>query len=100
LPPKTARTPRRKELHVDAPKRVTTPRAAVDETNGLGLSPGALAREVPTTAPPRRVTTPADTAAVGVKTRGFRTEKPTHTPAIESLAVSEPGLHSMSWEMS
>jgi hypothetical protein len=41
-----------KELHTDAHKRVTTPRIAVDETDGLGFSPRALARKVPTTAPP------------------------------------------------
>jgi hypothetical protein len=92
--------PMGKELHTDAPKRVTTPRVAVDETDGLGFSPGALARKVPTTAPPGGLRHPQASPSSASKRGAFaRKNLYTHMSTIGSPAVSKPGLQSMIWRM-
>jgi hypothetical protein len=58
LPPNIASRLREMELHVDTPKKVMALHASVETEHGLGFSPGALARKVPTTVPPRELQTP------------------------------------------
>jgi hypothetical protein len=60
--------PRGKELHNNAPKRVTTLSAAVDETDGQSFHPKLYFEEGIHNDALKRVTTPAGVAAIGVKT--------------------------------
>jgi hypothetical protein len=78
------------ELHNNAPKRVTTPRAAVVETETVkGFHPEARRGEGNHNGAPKRVTTPAGIAAAGAYALGFRPEKPSdHIPVLRNHPLS------------
>jgi hypothetical protein len=87
------------KLRDDAPKRVTTQRAAAIETATVkGFHPKLWHGEGNHNDTLKRVTTPTGIAAVGAKALSFRPEKPSHRSQTRA-GRPKLGLRHAIWEL-